>query len=437
MIDTIVAPATPLGRSALAIVRIDGPLAPRILEDLAGRPLEERRATRVRLASETGLVDEAVATRWVAPHSFTGNDLVEISLHGSIPVVERLLREVLARGARMAEAGEFTERAVLNGKIDLVQAEAIGDLVNARTGVQAKLALANLEGALSREAAVLRERIVELLSRFEAALDFADEGYTFVERDEAIDLAEGAIEAVDRLAATFARGRSTASGVTAVILGRPNVGKSTLLNFLCGSERAIVTPVAGTTRDLLRETVEIGGLPVTVVDTAGLRSTSDLVEEIGVARAIEAASAADLVMYLVDATAGLDPEEDAVLARHPEAIVVYTKVDLAEAPAGALGISIPAGRGEGELLARLDRVVRERYAVPEGSAAVVNERQRAALEEGREALAAAREAMRAGATEEFVAADLRRAARALGALTGEVTSGEVLARIFAKFCIGK
>ncbi|HEY0591642.1 MAG TPA: tRNA uridine-5-carboxymethylaminomethyl(34) synthesis GTPase MnmE, partial [Thermoanaerobaculia bacterium] len=369
--DTIVAPATPFGRSALAIVRIDGPEAPRIGEDLAGCSLEERRATFARLRDGDDPIDDAVVVRFVAPRSFTGNDLVEMTLHGSPAVIERLLRAATARGARAAEPGEFTERAVLNGKLDLVQAEAIGDLIESRTAVQAKLALSNVEGALSRAGEALREGVVDILARVEAALDFAEEGYEFIERGDAIARIDDAAARVAGLEATFERGRATARGISAVILGRPNAGKSTLLNFLCGSDRAIVTPIAGTTRDLLRETIELGGLPVTFVDTAGLRASEDPVEQIGVARALDAAATAELVLYLIDAQQGRTAEDARALAQHPDALVLFTKTDLTPAPPGALGVSISGGSGVEELRRRLDARVRDAFTIPDGSAAVV------------------------------------------------------------------
>ncbi|HEU5163320.1 MAG TPA: tRNA uridine-5-carboxymethylaminomethyl(34) synthesis GTPase MnmE, partial [Thermoanaerobaculia bacterium] len=348
--DTIVAPATPFGRSALAIVRIDGPRAGAIAEELAGCALEERRATFAHFRDGADPIDDGVVVRFEAPRSYTGNDLVEITLHGSPAVVERLLRAATARGARHAEPGEFTERAVLNGKIDLVQAEAIGDLIESRTALQAKLALSNVEGSLSREGAALREIVVDILTRVEAALDFAEEGYEFIDRAEAVAKIDDAAARLASLESTFRRGLATARGITAVILGRPNAGKSTLLNALCGSDRAIVTPIAGTTRDLLRETIELGGLPVTLVDTAGLRSASDPVEEIGVARALEAAAAAELVLYLIGAGEGRIAADDEAIARHPEAIVIYTKTDVAPAPAEAVGVSVTGGLGMDALL---------------------------------------------------------------------------------------
>jgi tRNA modification GTPase len=426
--NTIIAPATPLARSALAVVRIDGPRSGAIIEALSGRPLPEPRvATLTRLAD----LDECVVTRFAAPHSFTGNDLVEVTMHGNPLLVGRLIDSAVALGARIAQPGEFSERAVLNGKIDLVQAESIAELINARTPFQARLSLGNLEGALSRKASAVRETLLHVISRLEAALDFSEEGYEFITRDAAAELLAAALGELRAMAETYRRGRATTAGLTLVILGRPNAGKSTLLNRLAGSDRAIVTPIPGTTRDIIRETIDIGGLPVTVADTAGLRGSGDVVEELGVERARAAARDADVVLYLIDASVGRTAEDE----EFPGALTVYTKTDLAAAPAGAAGISVAADRGVGELLATLDALVRDRFAAPEGS--LVNERQREAVAACEEALAAAIGSLESGMEEQFVVVDLYRASNALGLLTGAITRDEVFTEIFSKFCIGK
>jgi tRNA modification GTPase len=432
-LDTIVAPATPLGRGALAIVRIDGPRSAAILQKLGAVSPDARLATLTQLSLDGEPLDECIAIRYAAPHSFTGNDLVELTLHGSPLLVERVIAAIIACGARLAEPGEFTERAVLNGKLDLVQAESIADLINSRTALQAKLSLGNLHGVLSRRAAAVRESLLHVISRLEAALDFSEEGYEFITRDDARAEIERAIVETEAIAETYRRGRATTSGLTAVILGRPNAGKSTLLNRLVGSDRAIVTPIPGTTRDIVRETIEIGGLPVTIADTAGLRTSGDVVEEIGVARAREAAASADIILYLVDATVGLTRADE--LATFSSAIVIYTKIDLATAPQSALGISVKAGRGIHELLSRLDAIVRDEFAAPEGS--LVNERQRQAVLGCSEALATALAALDAGLDEPIVLVDLYRAATSLGVLTGAITQEHVFTEIFSKFCIGK
>jgi tRNA modification GTPase len=378
-------------------------------------------------------LDDCVAIRYAAPQSFTGNDLVELTLHGSPMLVTRVMGAVVELGARMAEAGEFTERAVLNGKLDLVQAESIGDLINSRTALQAKLSLGNLGGALSSRGGSIRESLLHVTSRLEAALDFSEEGYEFITREEARLRILAALAEANAMAETYRRGRATNSGLTAVILGRPNAGKSTLLNALVGSERAIVTPIPGTTRDIVRETIEIGGLPVTIADTAGLRASGDVVEEIGVARAREAAGSADMVLYLVDANEGLTADDE--LAAFADAIVIYTKTDLAPAPQGAIGISAREGQGIESLLSLLDARVREEFAASEGS--LVNERQLRAVITCRESLTAALGAIDAGLNEEVIVVDLNRASIALGLLTGAITTDDVFTEIFSTFCIGK
>ncbi|HJT18505.1 MAG TPA: tRNA uridine-5-carboxymethylaminomethyl(34) synthesis GTPase MnmE [Thermoanaerobaculia bacterium] len=429
MIDTIVAPATPIGRSALAIVRIDGPLSGSILQKLSGVLPEPRHVTLVRLAQDGQHIDQSVAVRYEAPYSFTGNDLVELTLHGSAVIVEDVIRAAVALGARQAEAGEFTERAVLNGKLDLVQAESIADLINARTSLQASLSLANLEGSLSRKATAIRESLLHVISRLEAALDFSEEGYEFISGGEARAIIEGAIVDADALLDTYRRGRATRAGLNLAILGRPNAGKSTLLNRLVGSDRAIVTPIPGTTRDIVRETIEIGGLPVTIADTAGLRESGDVVESIGIERARKAAESSDIILYLVDAAAGLTDDDRRELERWKDAWLVYAKTDLAPPPPDAMTSEI------GELLAKLDKAVREQFAAPEGS--LVNERQRQAVAECADALRAALVSLEAGHEEQIVLVDLYRASTALGLLIGAITREDLFSEIFSKFCIGK
>jgi tRNA modification GTPase len=433
--DTIVAPATPVGRSALAVVRIDGPEARAILNALTEGSSDDRIAIHRYLRHNGELLDDCVVVRYVAPHSFTGNDLVELTLHGNPLLVERVIGAAVSLGARIAEPGEFTERAVLNGKLDLVQAESIADLISARTTLQAKLSLTNLRGALSTKATAVRESLLFVISRLEAALDFSEEGYDFISRDEARTKIEEAIADCRSIAETWRRGRATASGLNLVILGRPNAGKSTLLNRLVGSERAIVTPIPGTTRDIVRETIEIGGLPVTIADTAGLRASDDLVEGIGIERAREAAANADIVLYLIDATAGRADEDDRELAGLESPLVIWTKRDLAPAP--GLSISAKTDDGVDTLLAQLDALVRERFAAPESSATIVNERQRHSIAACEEALVIALASLDAGYEEPIVVVDLYRAANALALLTGAITNDDILTEIFSKFCIGK
>lgn len=439
-LDTIVAPATPIGRSALAIVRIDGPESLSILERLSGRTgWEPRFATRVQLQYEGGAIDDSVALFFASPASYTGNDLVELTVHGSPVAVSALVEAAMALGARRAEPGEFTERAVLNGKIDLVQAEAVVDLIDSRTTLQARLSLANLAGGVSDDARAVRATVLDVISRLEAALDFADEGYDFIDRPEAISRLRAEEARLARMLDLGRRGVASRSGLTAVLLGKPNAGKSTLLNALVGSERAIVTSQPGTTRDLLRETIEVGGLPVTVVDTAGLRETGEEIESIGIRRSREAAADADLILYLVDSSVGIDDEDRQELDRAREAKVVFTKSDLLAEPRTGEELSISAATREGipELLAVLDRWVRESWAIPEGQSSLVNRRQTETVERARQALGQAVASLEAGATEEMTLVDLYVASRAIGELTGEITHGEIMESIFSRFCIGK
>jgi tRNA modification GTPase len=452
--DTIVAPATPLGRSALAIVRIDGPGAGDVLTALSQSGLPAVRIATLTHLYGAGLqasggsgekpqtpdarrhlLDECIAIRYESPHSFTGNDLVELTLHGNPLLVEQVIAACVSLGARMAEPGEFTERAVLNGKMDLVQAESVADLINARTTLQARLSLSNLEGTLSRKAAAVREVLLHVISRLEAALDFSEEGYEFITRSEAAAQLRSALADIVSMSETFERGRATRSGLNAVILGRPNAGKSTLLNRLVGSDRAIVTPIPGTTRDIVRETIEIGGLPVTLADTAGLRASEDVVEGIGIERAREAARSADITLYLVDSMTGVVDDDRTEIAGLDNVLLVYTKADLADAPQDELSISAVSDQGVDDLLRRLDQLVRDRFAAPEGS--LVNERQRQAVVDCETALRTALDSLDAAVDEQMLLVDLYRASNALGLLVGAITRDDVLSEIFGKFCIGK
>lgn len=437
--DTIIAPATPLGRSALALVRLDGPDAQRIVAALSGRTgFEPRLATLVTLTEDGEMIDEAIATAFQAPASYTGNDGCEVSLHGAPVIVERFVAACVRRGARIAQPGEFTERAVLNGKLDLVQAEAVAELVAARTQLGAKLALANVQGSLSGAAAALRETLIDVIARLEAALDFAEEGHEFISRDEAVGRVDAALTQLREIGATYERTRAALRGITCVILGLPNSGKSTLLNRLVGRDRAIVTSIPGTTRDLLEETLLIGGIPVKIIDTAGLRDSAEVVESIGVTRARDAARDAEVIIYLVDSGRGLTPSDAEELAALPrDVVMVYTKIDIAAPPPGALAISAATGAGVDLLLRELEVRIAAHWLPPEATPLLMSERQREAVENAVTALEGAKEALVAGATEEVSVAELYRASGALEALVGGISNEQLTDAIFAKFCIGK
>lgn len=334
--DTIVAIATPPGRGGLGVVRMSGPAATRVTAALLGRaaPLEPRRATFARLVSAGEMSgDEVVAVYFPAPRSYTGEDVVEISAHGSPVILTGLLRRAVDEGARLAEPGEFTLRAFLNGKRDLVQAEAVRDLIESVTPLQARAAFDQLDGTLSAAIATIENALFDLVARLEASLDFPDEGFHFIQPDEVADGVGTVLSRVDSLLADAGRGRLVREGAVVAIVGAPNVGKSSLFNALLNASRAIVTDLPGTTRDVLTERVDMGGLSLALVDTAGLRETTDVVEREGVERARQALAVADLVVVVLDGSRPVDEEDRATLAvtAGRRRVVVVNKADLPDA----------------------------------------------------------------------------------------------------------
>src|SRR5262245_1175019 len=320
--DTIVAIATPPGRGGIGVVRVSGPLASPVACTLGGRSsFTPRHATVATVGDGTRHIDQAVVTYFPAPHSYTGEDVVEISAHGSPVVLEAIVAAAVAAGARLANPGEFTLRAYLHGRIDLVQAEAVSELIDAVTPLQARVAFDQLEGTLTSRLRALDEALLELIAPLEASLDFPEEGYHFVESGNVADSLRRWLASLDTLLADAKRGRVIREGLTVAIAGRPNAGKSSLFNRLAGAARAIVTDVPGTTRDLLTERVDVGGVPLTIVDTAGLRGLpGDAIEEEGIARARQAVAAADLVIVVLDRSEALTGDDRALIeetARRP------------------------------------------------------------------------------------------------------------------------
>ncbi len=513
--DTIVAVATPPGRGGIGVVRISGPRAGEIGSLLLNRrePLEPRRATFVRvqrrpdeppelrrrrsiapraqaaiahmasgaadrsarvrsgrlrtpvddLALHTRArdgqavrsLDEAIATWFPAPHSYTGQDVLEISAHGSPVVLHAIVRSAMNAGARLAQPGEFTLRAFLNGKRDLVQAEAVGDLIAAVTPLQARVAFDQLEGTLTRSIAEIDAALFDLIARLEASLDFPEEGYRFVEPEEVSRAVNALIHRVGTLLGDATRGRMIREGATAVIAGRPNVGKSSVFNALAGIDRAIVTPVAGTTRDLVTERVDLDGLPVTLVDTAGSRDTDDLVEREGVTRGARARDIADVVLLVLDGSEPLTVEDERLLARTNGArrVIVVNKRDLAPAWDAALARPNSPDRSIGDSpVLRVSAVTGEgiidlRQAVGcqltggellRDTAAISNVRHINLLEKARTHLGVAYEAAKTGTMpEEFLLIDLQAARAQFEEVIGRRTTEDVLRHIFEKFCIGK
>ncbi len=448
VLDTIAALATPVGRSALALLRVSGPESGRILRTVT-RGLPEEIAPRhsylVSFVDGGGdAIDRGVATYFAGPASSTGEDAAELSIHGSPVVVERMLAALIAAGARTARPGEFTERAFLLGKMDLVEAEAVRDLIEARTEAAARLSARRMEGRLSRLLEEVREELVAAAAGLAATIDFSEDVGEAVS-PETLSRIESAGETLRRLAASYATGRLLSAGCRVAIVGRPNAGKSTLFNALVGSARAIVTDVPGTTRDTLHATADVRGIPVELVDTAGLRETADTVEKIGVGRAWEAAGASDMLLYVFDAAVGWTPEDAAALAKLDggRALVIANKIDKLSgrspggAPSGATPLSGIAPDAGEKLHALLEERLAREVSTDVASEILASVRQRDLVERARAASARTLTALSHGDSPEYASTHLDDAIDALADLAGETTAEDVLRQIFSTFCIGK
>jgi tRNA modification GTPase len=445
--DTIVAIATPPGRGGLGVVRMSGSLSSKIAARLASGTgaLKPRHATFTRLAHEGMAIDHVVVTFFPGPGSYTGEDVVEISAHGNPVILRAIVRAAMAHGARLADPGEFTLRAFLNGRLDLVQAEAVADLVQAATPLQSRVAFDQLEGTLTTRIGEIDRALFGLSARLEASLDFPEEGYQFIDSAEAVDHISRIQQMVGSLAEEGARGRLLREGITVAIVGRPNVGKSSLFNALAGADRAIVTEVPGTTRDLITEVVDVNGAAVTLVDTAGLRESVDAIEAEGVRRARHSAETAQVAVVVLDGSEPLRPDDHELVARTRTSarVVVRNKSDLAGAwrleelrdTVAPVSVSATTGAGLEDLRAA---IVESLGAgdLREG-AAITNIRHLALLDRAAAALARAREAASISEPEELVLADLHEARSALEEITGKRSSDDLLNEIFSRFCIGK
>jgi tRNA modification GTPase len=446
--DTIVAIATPPGRGGIGVVRVSGRGAGRIARELTARsaPFEPRHATYARLSPNAPSIvgDDVLVTFFPAPGSYTGEDVAEISAHGSPVVLESIVRRAMDAGARLAEPGEFTLRAFLHGKLDLVQAEAVADLIDSVTPLQARAAFDQLEGTLTRSIAAIEEGLFDLMARLEASLDFPDEGYHFIEPRAVSDSIRAEIARVDALLTSAARGRLIREGAQVVIVGAPNVGKSSLFNALLNANRAIVTPVPGTTRDLLSERADVRGLSIALIDTAGIRDTIDAIEGEGVRRARGALDVADLLLVVLDRSRPLAPEDEEILAatRLRRRIVVLGKSDLpagVSSPRDGIEVSVVTGAG----LHRLAGAIAEALgSAPERRDAprITNVRHTELLTRARAALVRASDAFRTSngsISEEFLLVDLQGAAACLQEITGKRSTDDLLRQIFERFCIGK
>ena len=382
-------------------------------------------------------------TLFDAPHSYTGEHVVEISAHGSPVVLNSILRASIAAGARLAEPGEFTLRAFLNGKVDLIQAEAVADLIDAVTPLQARAAFDQLEGTLTKQIGAIDQELFDIIARLEASLDFPDEGYHFVAPKEARDSIAAVVEKIDALLAHAARGRLVREGAQVAIVGAPNVGKSSLFNALLNTNRAIVTAIPGTTRDLLTERADIGGLSLSLIDTAGVRETGDIVEQEGVSRARDAIGVADLTIVLLDRSRPLSKDDRDLLeatASRPR-LVAFNKIDLPAATLERLEhlepLELSAKTSAG--IERLIEAIAEQLASEpiRDTPTLTNVRHTTLLERAKESLQRASEALESAVSEEFPLLDLGEASAALQEITGTRTSDDLLRHIFERFCIGK
>jgi len=453
--DTIAAISTPPGRGGIGIVRLSGPLSASIAAQLVS-PRQPLKHAHSRLAdvrdagdAESARIDEALVTFFASPNSYTGEDLVEIAAHGSPVVLDFLLRRALALGARLAEPGEFTQRAFLSGRLDLTQAEAVRDLIDAQTLTQARQAASQMGGALSRRVAPVKQDLLELIALLEAGIDFAEDDVDVTPQAEIARRIGALTPPLAALEASFARGRIVHDGFSLALVGRPNVGKSSLFNRLVERDRAIVTATPGTTRDVITERIALGGIPLELVDTAGLRQKSretiEEAEQLGMLRSREALADAALVLVVLDATQPLNDEERELLGavEGRPALAVLNKCDLVgSGPACAEIEGIPAiatsaltGQGVPELRERILSLATGGAAADPGL--LTNLRQHQAITTALGALADAAKANAGGIPHEMILLDLYRALWALDSLTGQTTPDDILNLIFSTFCIGK
>lgn len=450
----IVAIATAPGRGAVGIVRVSGPQIAAVVQGLCGRELKPREATYLGFQDgEGGVIDRGLALYFEGPHSYTGEDVLELQAHGGPVVLQLLLARCMAvgesSGLRLARPGEFTERAFLNDKIDLTQAEAIADLIDASTEAAARSASRSLTGAFSKEIHTLRDALIHLRMLVEATLDFPEEEIDFLKKADAQGQLERLQVALQRVQTSATQGALLREGIKVVIAGQPNAGKSSLLNALAGAELAIVTPIAGTTRDRVEQTIQIEGVPVHVIDTAGLRESDDVVEQLGIARAWEAIEDADAVLFIHDLTridainyiagdADITRALGTKLSKNTTVIDIWNKADAVEAAPHPEGITLSAKTGEGLTVLRQALLQAAGWQVQAGGLFIARERHVQALLRVQQHLDFAAQHLRAQSQSlDLLAEELRLGQNALSDITGEFTSDDLLGVIFSKFCIGK
>lgn len=453
-LKTIAAVATPTGYGGIGVIRLSGSeslsLVARLLRESQHQSFTPQHASLQHLVNpETGnTIDEAVITYFKAPHSFTGEDVVEISCHGSPVVLSEILRLLTSFGAELAQPGEFSLRAFLNRRLDLTQAEAIKDLIHAQTSYQAKIAARQLRGELSGQLKPIKEELIELIVHFESSVEFVEDDLDLLDIAKFITKIDYFIEHLSRLAGSYRVGKLIRSGIKLALIGRPNVGKSSLFNSLLGRDRAIVTHLPGTTRDTLNEAVSINGIPIDLIDTAGIRETEDLVEKIGVERTKSAITEADFIIAVVEADSVLPSEEKELITQFPVNLFVINKCDLGSTMseesisflvdlAPLMRVSALTGEGIEELKQFIYGQLVSESQVANESAIITNERHYQALEQALDALRQAKNDLVSGFTEEVALANLHQALKTLGVITGETLIADIINQIFSTFCIGK
>ncbi len=455
--DTIAAISTGFSNSGISIIRVSGPEAFEVMDKIfsaknTGKRLSAQKTHTIHygfIKDGEEVIDEVLVSVMRAPHTYTAEDVAEINCHGGSLVTKKVLETVLKQGVRLAEAGEFTKRAFLNGRIDLSKAEAVMEVIRAKSDLALKNSMAQLQGKVLKEISKLRELIIHHTALIEAALDDPEhislDGFTNELKKSIIEVRER----LEKLIASAENGRMLREGIRTVILGKPNVGKSSLLNLLTGEERAIVTDVAGTTRDTIEETVTVRGIALTLIDTAGIRSTEDIVEKIGVEKAKRAAEDADLILYLADATEQVPEEEKELLSliAHKRSIILLNKIDLCETPdtsaleklTGQKVLCISAKEEEGldELYDTIEQMFFQNELSCDEELYITGERQKQALQKAYEAAGQVLQSIEAGLPEDFYSIDLMQAYESLGEITGESVDEDLVNTIFREFCMGK
>lgn len=438
MNDTICAIATPPGTGGIAILRLSGLEASHIAQQLTGQPL----TLRVHYRTVNGL-DDVVVTSFHAPHSYTGEDVVEIACHGSTYIQQELLRRCIDLGARMAQPGEFTQRAFLNGKMDLSQAEAVADLIAAESKAAHQMALHQLKGGISRSLLTLREKLLHFTSLIELELDFADhEDLEFADRQQLRQLAQTILQHLAQLKDSFRLGNAIKHGIPVAIIGATNAGKSTLLNALAGEQRAIVSDINGTTRDTIEVTATINGVLFRFIDTAGLRDTQDPIEQMGINRSRQAALNAEIVLHIIDATQPQEPPAIRTLIQtlqHQTLVTVYNKSDLINQSDESADKNTLFISAKNEEIAPLQRWLQDHYSasIMNDNLLISNERHYNALLRAYEAILRVQDGLDQQLSGEILSLDLQDCLKALGEITGQISSEEVLHTVFSRFCIGK